>query len=174
MTPPGRTHFGRWLTRKVAAGLHEDAVRTAELCAALPVAGFPGAVNAALAGARARSELGLPFDHATIVATSSGFANLRAAVSETTAIVCDDPHVAADHFRQAAEWWCGVSSRSARRCQWSAADAVLRAGDRQQAIALLAGIDDTAPVWLRRRADATRRAAGRARGKANVPRPATR
>jgi DNA-binding NarL/FixJ family response regulator len=155
---------------QVAAGLHEDAMRTAERCADLPVAGFPGAVNTALAGARARSELGLPFDQASITATSSGFANLRAAVRETAAIACEDPHDAVEHFRQAADGWCGVSARSSRRCQWSAADAALRAGDRRLAIGLLTGIDDTAPVWLRRRADATSRAAG---GPAESERQAT-
>ena len=52
----------------------------------MPVQGFPGSVNAALAGARARLELGMAFDEAVFAEVSSGFPNLRAAVDEVTAI----------------------------------------------------------------------------------------
>jgi len=145
---------------QLAAGLHEEAIRSAERCAALPVSGFPGSVNAALGGARARFELGMPFDPTVAAATASGFPNLTATVCEARAIACDDQREAVEQFLRAADAWRGVSARSAWRCRWSAADAAFRAGDKRRAVDLLATFDDRVPAWLRRRAGATRRACG--------------
>ena len=151
---------------QVAAGLHEEAVRHAAVCAALPAAGFPGSVNAAIAGARARYELGAPFDSSTTEHASSAFPNLQAAAIEVQGIASDDPREALALFRRASVAWHSISRRSSLRCEWAAADAALRAGDEPQAIELLASIDDRAPVWLQRRADATRRALGMTSGAA--------
>ncbi len=149
-----------WLSGDLAR-----AVEVADASLELTAGGFPGAVNAALAGLWAKRELGLPLDEVSRAATRSGFPNLAAAATEADALSETDPATACQLFELAAEAWRGVSLRSELRARWAAGVAALEAGDEPGAIARLRAVEHDAAevgvVWLTRRVASTLRAAAR-------------
>ena len=158
--PPAPTALWALADAQVAAGLHEDAVSSAGTCAALPVQGFPGSGERSArrrSGAtRARSALRRSRRRRGLLGLSEPSPRRTRSLRSGARILagCRSLHARGQRLvRRVRAVGIAMPLVSGGR-------RVLRGGDRRQAIALLATLEDDAPVWLRRRADATRRAAG--------------
>ncbi|MCU1454219.1 MAG: transcriptional regulator, LuxR family [Acidimicrobiales bacterium] len=161
------------------AGEHRRSVSAATTSLTLPMAGFPGAVNAALMGLWAATELGERGDERLAPATESGFVNLRGASLEAAALQArpHDPGRAADEFESAAAAWGEANVRAFLRCCWAAADAALAHGDLVRAEGWLRSVEEHADrlgiVWLQRRVSALVRRAALGRRPDGPPPPPT-
>lgn len=116
-----------------AAWLGGEARRSFDVAVAsldLNAAGFAGAVNAALLGLWAATDLELAHDERLVAATRSGFANFAGVSVEADALVAlpDDPWAALERFEEAQRLWSACGVRSALRARWGAAIAAYRAG----------------------------------------------
>ncbi|MCU1465122.1 MAG: LuxR family transcriptional regulator, partial [Actinomycetia bacterium] len=120
------------------AGRPDEALATALECAALPVHGFPGQVNAALIGAWSAADLGLEVDPSLAAAATSQHRNLRGAALEIEALLAADPATASCLFTEAAAASEHTSRRAAARAHFGAGRFALQAGDVDSAQTSLA------------------------------------
>ncbi len=145
------------------AGDAERAVAISDACLDLGVGGFPGAVNAAIAGTWARAELRRPTDARTLAAATSGFANLEPARVEAEAFAATAPEEARALFARAGAAWSRISARASLRARWAAISCALEAGlevPEPEFRSLERATVALGIVWLDRRLDASFRRAG--------------
>ncbi|MGZ6898592.1 MAG: LuxR C-terminal-related transcriptional regulator [Acidimicrobiia bacterium] len=160
-----------WVVAETAwlVGDAERALAVAMSAVALPTAGYPGSVNAALMGHWAARDLGRCVSPELHAATQSGFPNLAAARVEAEALCAADPAVAARGFRAAADAWRPLSRRAAARARWATIVALVDAGAvdaaRADLSALAAEARELAIPWLDRRVAALARAVGAPRSR---------
>jgi DNA-binding NarL/FixJ family response regulator len=146
-------------------GRPADALAAALECAALPVRGFPGQVNAALIGAWSAADLDLEIDPALVeVARSHQHRNLRGAALEFEALLAADPAAAGCLFTEAAAASQHTSRRAAARAHFGAGRAALRAGDIESARVALAAAADYCAAHRLVALDGRVRAAARVAG----------
>jgi DNA-binding NarL/FixJ family response regulator len=145
------------------AGEPERALEAVEAGSRLPTTGHHRDVAAALIGVRASRDLEREPDEALLVRTETRFANLRAAQLEARAVIARGAE-SVRLFDAASAAWGAANVRARLRCDWSAADAALDAGDaadaRRRLAVLQAQLDAHPLAWLQRRVAATLRRSG--------------